>query len=88
MPGALPHRGVSAPEHVKMSEMEKAHAMTTENLNRILKQFVLTKVHSLDDITAVIKHAAYIFSVDGSRKVRIAVVSIVTHSGCYFLQQQ
>ena len=62
--------------------------MTIKNLNQILKQFVLTKVHSLDDITAVIKHTAYIFGVDGTCKVWIAVVSIVTRTGCYFLQQK
>jgi len=64
-----------------------AQAETKQSHNWILKQFVLTKVHSLDDITAVIKHTPYIFCVDGARKVWIAEMSIVACTR-YFLQHQ
>ena len=41
------------------------------------KEFVLSEVHALNDVSAVTKHSANVFSVHRACEVRVAVVSAV-----------
>jgi hypothetical protein len=41
------------------------------------QELVLTEMHPLDDVTAIIEHAANILRIDGAGEVRIATFAIV-----------
>ena len=47
---------------------------------RSSQELVLAEVHPLDNVAAIIEHAADVLGVDGARKVRVAVVLAV--AGC------
>lgn len=49
------------------------------------EQFVLSEMHSLDNISAVVENAANVLGVHGTREVRVAIVFPVRH--CNFLQK-
>lgn len=52
------------------------------------QELILTQVHPLNDVPAIVEHSFDILRVNGARKVRVTVVLAVTARRTYALKKQ